>query len=136
MSSRTSLHTLLFSLTRVGTALLAPCPRVVTHELTDAGSNECGPRMCVQAFRGYSVEGPLLFDKERKGFARRSGTWQTVCGVSLPEAQDDQSGITRMGSADITGSRVHGAPVKAPIPGRFEMYLIDMMKLSKGGEEI
>jgi hypothetical protein len=130
MSSRTSLHTLLFSLTHVGTALLAPCPRVVTHELTDAGSNECGPRMCVQAFRAYSVEGPLLFDKERKGFARRSGTWQVpVCGVCLPEAQDDQSGITRMGSADITGSRCSGEGT----PGRFEMYLIDMMKLSKRG---
>lgn len=40
-----------------------------------------------------------------------------------------------MGSADITGSRVHGPAVKAPIPGLFEMYLIDMMKLSKRGSE-
>ena len=28
------------------------------------------------AFRAYLGERPLLFDKERKGFARRSGTWQ------------------------------------------------------------
>lgn len=30
----------------------------------------------VCAFRAYSGERPLLFDKERKGFARRSATRQ------------------------------------------------------------
>lgn len=50
----------------------------------------------------------------------------------VPEAQDDQSGITRKGSA---GTRVHDAPAGHRSLGRsaglFGMYLIDMMKLSK-----
>jgi hypothetical protein len=93
------------------------------------------------AFRACSGEIYLLFDKERRGFARRSGTWQVpvqhVVWVCLPEAQDDQSGITRMGSADIMGSRcgVEGTDPWEEVQGLFEMYLIDMMKLSKGGFE-
>lgn len=60
------LHTLLFTWSRVCLALSAPCPRVVAQELTDAGGRAC------------SGERALLFDKEREGFARDSGTWQAL----------------------------------------------------------
>ena len=97
-------------------------------------------------FSGGEIS-PILFDKERKGFAR-TGWLSTgysmcvrfaICLACLPEASPKmhQNGITRMGKRRHHG--VHDSAVKAPIPGKklkgpsFEMYLIDMMKLSKTG---
>jgi hypothetical protein len=87
-----------FHLTRVGPA---PCPRRVTHELTDAGSNEFDPRMCTQ-----------VFDKERKGLARRSGTWHwqvpvQYVGFAFQKPRDNSNGKRRH----------HAFTVKAPIAG-------------------
>lgn len=54
-------------------------------------------------------------------------------GFTVPEAQDDQSG-----KWEAPTGRVHDTPAAAPITGKkhemtSEMYLIDMLKLSKGG---